>query len=248
MHRLTIGLGLAFGLFLGCAKDPRGVDGLCDLLNSCGSANFADLADCVDSINKCDGADDRADGCIARNGCDEYNDCAQFLAQDCADPPPADSTSGADTDAEPTTLPQPDDTSVGDPATTTGPVDPATTTGPDDTTSPSSSSADTTAASESTADPSEGDLVAMCKMKANPQTACSDCACENCREQVEACRADEGCTAIRKCAQDNMCSGVGCLGPCGDVINMYGGFGGMSAMLGIDLSNCVGESCVAECE
>jgi len=246
MHRSILGFGLAIGLLLGC-KGPSGVDGLCDLLSACGSASFADLADCVDKINKCEGADDRANGCINRNGCDEYDACALGLAVDCADDTPEDSTgtppTTGTTDEEPTTQPQPGTTTDVDPSTTTtGPIDPSTTTtGPDD---PSSSSG----SSETTLDPSEGDLIEMCKMKANPPTACSDCACENCREQVEACRADEGCTAIRKCAQDNGCSGVGCLGPCGDVINMYGGLGGMSAQLGLDLSGCVDESCAAQCE
>lgn len=240
MRRSILGLGLVLGLLFGCSTGPSGVDGLCDLLNKCGSANFDDLADCVDSINKCEGADDRANGCINRNGCDEYDECAHGLAVDCADEPPPDETTGGasgSTGDEPTSQPQPDETTNVDPSTTSGPVDPSTTSGPDESTGAAASS-------ETTADP---DAVEMCKMGADPQTACSDCACENCLEQTLACRADEGCREIRKCAQDNGCSGVGCLGPCGPVINMYGGLGGMSAQLGLDLSSCVEEFCMAEC-
>lgn len=247
MRRSLLGLGLVIGLFFGCSTGPSGVDGLCDLLNQCGSANFDDLADCVDSINKCEGADDRANGCINLNGCEEHDACAYGLAVDCAIEPPAEMTGGATTAAEstgddPTTQPQPDETTNVDPSTTGGPVDPSTTSGPGESTGETGVGA----TSETTMDPTV-DPVEECKMGADQQTACSDCACENCLEQTLACRADEGCRAIRKCAQDNNCSGVGCLGPCGPVINMYGGFGGMSAQLGLDLSGCVEEYCMAEC-
>lgn len=241
MHRPLLGLGLVIGLFLGC-QGPSGVDGLCDLLHACGSANFDDMADCVDSINKCDGADDRAQGCINRNGCDEHNACARDLARDCADDTPAPTGAAAST-GEPTTGSPPEETTAPVDPTTTGPFDPGTST-PDDTTT----SGESSSTSETSLDPSEGDLVEQCKMKATPPTACSDCACESCREQTEACRADAGCTAIRKCAQDNDCSGVGCLGPCGPTIDMHGGFGGPSAQLALDLSGCVEQSCAAPCE
>lgn len=178
MRRSLLGLGLAIGLFLGCSTNPSGVDGLCDLLNQCGSANFADLADCVDSINKCDGADDRANGCINLNGCEEHDVCAYGLAVDCAIEPPAETTdatttAAASTGDDPTTLPQPEETTNVDPSTTSGPVDPSTTSGPDESTGPGETG-------ETTMDPTV-DPVEACKMGADQQTACSDCACESCR-------------------------------------------------------------------
>jgi hypothetical protein len=45
----------------------------------------------------------------------------------------------------------------------------------------------------------------------------------------------------------NMCTGIGCLGPCGMVIDMYGGVGGPSASLGLALSGCVDMNCMMEC-
>lgn len=81
----------------------------------------------------------------------------------------------------------------------------------------------------------------------DPNDACGQCACTNCTMELQTCQADEGCTAIRQCAQDSMCSGVNCLGPCGDTINMYGGFMGESANKAIALGNCVSNSCAMEC-
>jgi hypothetical protein len=77
--------------------------------------------------------------------------------------------------------------------------------------------------------------------------ACAQCACNNCIEELKKCEDDEGCKAIRQCAQDNMCSGFGCLQPCGDTINMYGGVGGPSAMLALELSQCVDMNCQQQC-
>jgi hypothetical protein len=85
-----------------------------------------------------------------------------------------------------------------------------------------------------------------CLMQAG-NDPCAMCACNNCLDELAKCEMDMGCKAIRQCAQDNMCSGIDCAGPCGTVINMYGGFGGPSAMLAIALGQCVGMSCQQEC-
>lgn len=119
------------------------------------------------------------------------------------------------------------------PGTTTNPgttTDPGTTTEPGTTTDPGTTGPGTTT----------DDEVAQCKMMLpDPNDACGNCACENCLEELQACQADEGCTAIRECAQANMCSGFDCLGPCGDVINDHGGPLGASGMLGLTLNNCI---------
>jgi hypothetical protein len=52
-----------------------------------------------------------------------------------------------------------------------------------------------------------------------------------------------GCTAIRECAQANNCTGIECLGPCGDVIMMYQN----SVPLAQALSDCVDMGCAMEC-
>jgi len=132
-----------------------------------------------------------------------------------------------------------DASTSGDPPTT---GEPATTTGPDATT--------TTDATASTTDPGTttgGDPVAQCLMMIEPGDACGECACNNCLEDLQACQADEGCTAIRMCAQDNMCGGIDCLGPCGATIDKYGGLGGKSAQLGLALSGCIDDSCADQC-
>jgi len=154
---------------------------------------------------------------------------------------------------EPTTVgPTTSDNTTGpvDPSTSTGPVDPSTSTGPDpDTTTPTSldTTEPGTSSSTETTDPSGGDPVEQCKMMADPMTACSDCVCENCLEELQACQADEGCVAIRMCAEETGCTGIDCLGACGDVINMYGGIGGMSAMIGLQISMCLDQNCANEC-
>lgn len=78
-------------------------------------------------------------------------------------------------------------------------------------------------------------------------TACGQCACNKCLDEIVACEADVGCQAIRKCVQDSGCSGINCLGPCGDTITMYGGVGGPSATMAIALGQCIDMSCQQEC-
>lgn len=74
---------------------------------------------------------------------------------------------------------------------------------------------------------------------------CETCACNTCLAELQACEQDAGCVAIRMCAQANMCTGIGCLGPCGDVIDQNGGAFGPSAGLAKALSECVEGGCPA---
>jgi len=163
-------------------------------------------------------------------------------------------TGGVDTTGTPTTgdpntttgMSASGDTTTGDPATTEPPTsDPSTTTGPDLTTTTdvtATTTGDTGTGNET------GDPVAQCMMMLpDPNDTCGQCACANCTDELSACQMDEGCTAIRQCAQDNMCGGIDCLGPCGGVINDYGGIGGASGMKALTLGSCISDNCAAEC-
>jgi hypothetical protein len=96
-------------------------------------------------------------------------------------------------------------------------------------------------------DPDDGGsndpAVQMCLDQATNE--CEDCACMSCLPQLQACEQDPGCVAIRMCAQQSGCTGIECLGPCGDVINANGGALGPSAGLASALSDCVEGSCPA---
>ena len=94
-----------------------------------------------------------------------------------------------------------------------------------------------------TGDPADdaGGPAAECLQQAANE--CETCACNTCLAQLQACEQDPGCVAIRMCAQQNMCTGIGCLGPCGDVIDENGGALGPSAGLARDLSECVEGGC-----
>jgi hypothetical protein len=72
---------------------------------------------------------------------------------------------------------------------------------------------------------------------------CEVCACDNCLQPLTVCQMDPGCIAIRDCARENGCTGIECLGPCGDVINMHGGALGESTMLASALSDCYTGAC-----
>jgi hypothetical protein len=166
--------------------------------------------------------------------------------------PSGDDTTGSTGPVDPTTAGEAEasvSTTV-DPST--GPIDPSTSTGP--TTIPPDTSA-TEPMTETTVDPDTtdpstttgGDPVEQCKMMADPQTECSDCVCENCLEQLQACEMDEGCKAIRQCAEETGCTGFDCLQLCGDVIDMYGGIGGESAQKGLQISMCLDMNCMEQC-
>jgi len=171
-------------------------------------------------------------------------------------------TTGGTTTTTPTTSGEPEtttgmssDTTTGDPATTDAPTttgEPATTTGPDLTTTTDVTATTTTdgdtGTGTGTGNETGGDPVQQCIMMLDdPNDACGQCACSSCTMELQTCQADEGCTAIRQCAQDNMCGGFDCLGPCGDTIDMYGGFMGESAGKAIALGNCITNSCAMEC-
>jgi hypothetical protein len=178
-----------------------------------------------------------------------------------------------ETETSPNTSTGPDATSTGpdgtttpDTPTSTGIVDPSTTsTGPDPTTNPDPSTTTSTTSDDTTTDVTTlttttvgtdttdpntdtgGDPVESCKMMADPMTECSDCVCENCLMELQECEADEGCKAIRQCAEETGCSGFDCLQTCGDVIDMYGGIGGDSAGLGLEISMCLDMNCMDVC-
>lgn len=72
---------------------------------------------------------------------------------------------------------------------------------------------------------------------------CGDCLCDKCLAEYTACAADRGCVAIEACAAEFGCNDAQCLEPCGDVIEMNGGFVGESLKLAIALSACFNDSC-----
>lgn len=74
-------------------------------------------------------------------------------------------------------------------------------------------------------------------------TTCEACECENCVAEHDACMANPDCVAIRACAFEAMCTGVDCLGPCGEVIEQHGGAGGEASQLALALSNCYQAAC-----
>lgn len=77
---------------------------------------------------------------------------------------------------------------------------------------------------------------------------CEICACNNCLDQLLACQGDAGCVEIRMCAQETGCTGLDCLGDCGDVIDGAGGPLGPSAALALMLSDCYdGVGCNNQC-
>lgn len=155
---------------------------------------------------------------------------------------------GTTTPDTPTTT-TPDLTTTGvDPSTTTtaGPTtDPSTTTTGDDTTTnvtslSSSTDPDTTDPSTTTGDPA-----AECKMMVDPPNdPCGNCACDNCLAELDACNQDEGCKAIRECAQETGCTDApSCFMLCGNVIGMYPGSIGTAQ----NIADCINNNCQAEC-
>lgn len=157
---------------------------------------------------------------------------------------PGSGTSTGDVDPNPTSSTgnvDPNTTTTADPSTTTTTGDPDPTT----TTADPSATATTTTAPD-TGMETGGDLE-MCLGMVDPGDACGECACNNCLAELHDCQTDEGCTAIRMCAQEAMCGGIDCLGPCGDTINMYGGLGGPSAQKALTLSGCVDDNCPGLC-
>jgi hypothetical protein len=132
------------------------------------------------------------------------------------------STGAASTTDGPSSTTEPDTTSTTEPDTTTTGVDDSTSTG--------------------SIDPIE-----QCLEMVEPGDECGECACMSCYDELQACQADEGCVAIRECAQEAGCDGLNCFGPCGDVFNLYGGPFGESGMLAQALGNCVGNECPGLC-
>ncbi|WAS96455.1 hypothetical protein [Nannocystis punicea] len=81
----------------------------------------------------------------------------------------------------------------------------------------------------------------------NPGDPCGECACMECHDEMQACQEDPGCRAIRDCGKETGCSGIACLGPCGDVIQRNGGPFGPSGMLAQNIGTCVDAGCQVPC-
>jgi hypothetical protein len=129
-------------------------------------------------------------------------------------------------------------TSMGTTMTDDGPADTGPgDTGPADTGPADTGPADTGPADTGPVETSGGGPLDNCLMMAADD--CEECACNNCLMQLMACQADEGCTAIRMCAQENDCTGLACLGPCGGPIGMYPD----SVPLAMALSDCYEGAC-----
>lgn len=137
----------------------------------------------------------------------------------------------------------PNPTTATDPGTTT--ESPGTTTEEPGTTTeePGTTTEDTSTSTTTTT----GDPVMECLDNVNPGDPCGECACTECLEELQACEADPGCTAIRECAQESGCGGIDCLGPCGDVIQMNGGPFGPAGMLAQAIGTCVDMQCQGQC-
>ncbi len=235
-----LSLGLSIGLFLGC-KGSDGIQGLCETIHACGGDDG--VGACVLDLSQCDNAENDANYCLDLNGCAAYEECLGKIRTLCGMNP----DTGDDPDTGALTTGTPDDSTTNvDPSTTSGSVDPTTTADPDTSTGepdPSTSSPD----QGTTETSATGDPIAACKAEIDPPTPCHDCICDKCYENYQACVDDEGCTAIRVCAEETGCTGLDCLDTCGPVIDMYGGFLGMSAKIGLDLNQCLGDNCMMEC-
>ncbi|WAS93907.1 hypothetical protein [Nannocystis punicea] len=148
-----------------------------------------------------------------------------------------------------------DDPTTTSPATTVEPttVEPETTTEPSTTTEePGTTTEEPGTTTESTTTTTTDgtttdDELMQCLENVNPGDPCGECACTECLEELQACEADAGCTAIRECAQEAGCGGIDCLGPCGDIIQMNGGPFGPSGMLAQQIGTCVDQQCQGQC-
>ena len=83
---------------------------------------------------------------------------------------------------------------------------------------------------------------------AEATTPLAVCECNMCLMLRNDCLADDGCTAIRDCANESGCRGLDCYGlsmpgPCRDVIDANGGIVGMSTQRASALSNCITTQC-----
>lgn len=138
---------------------------------------------------------------------------------DSDDPPPEGTTSSPDPDDE------------DEPGASSGDDDEP---GPGDEPSSGSSSGDAPEPGNAT-DGEDPEVMACIEEAAND---CEICACNNCLDQLLACQQDAGCVEIRMCAQETGCTGLDCLGACGDVIDGAGGPLGPSASQALMLSDC----------
>lgn len=124
----------------------------------------------------------------------------------------------------------------------------------EDTTSSTSTTAEvstagpTTAASLWTPDRRREDgRVQQCLDQVEAGDRCGECACNHCIDELEVCEPDPDCRAIRECAHEARCTGIDCLGPCGEVINKHGGPFSESSKLAQAIGACVDRRCAGPC-
>ncbi len=98
-----------------------------------------------------------------------------------------------------------------------------------------------------TGEPPDPAEIEMCLEEVEEGDACGECGCNNCLPELQACEDDEGCVAIRECARENMCTGLDCLDFCQEIIDMYGGLVGPSAMQALVVSGCIEAECPGLC-
>ncbi|MBW2452909.1 MAG: hypothetical protein JRI68_00265 [Deltaproteobacteria bacterium] len=76
---------------------------------------------------------------------------------------------------------------------------------------------------------------------------CMCCVVYNCEAEGTACCNEPGCMAIAMCVFDAGCSGMECLGPCGQVIQENGGITGAPVQAAQAVGDCVEVPC-ATCD
>lgn len=126
--------------------------------------------------------------------------------------------------------------------TSTGAVDSSSSSG----TSSSSTTGEATTSTASTGTTAP-DAVRECLAMVDPGDECMACICTDCLELWDDCHADEGCTTIQQCAQDNGCYVHDCLEPCETPIGLWGGIDGSSWLLWDPLTKCLEATCRPLC-
>lgn len=137
---------------------------------------------------------------------------------------------------------------VGSSTTSTATTEPGTST--TTSTSTTSTSTTTTGDETTTGDASSTtmlDPVEACLAKLDPGEECEACICTDCLMLWDACHADEGCTAIQKCAQINGCYRDQCDGVCATIMNFYGPPDSPSRTAWKALTTCLKATCRPLC-
>ncbi len=69
------------------------------------------------------------------------------------------------------------------------------------------------------------------------------CVVQSCEAEGIACCNEPGCMAIAMCVFDSGCSGMECLGPCGQVIQDNGGIAGAPVAAAQAVGDCAEVPC-----